>query len=62
MKLIFDSGSDWLMVAGKTCESCGVENKRYDQDRSTFFNERSSTVENRIFGTIFYFKGKQVSD
>ena len=62
MKLIFDTGSDWLMIAGNDCDSCGVENKRYNPAESTFFNERSSTKENRIFGTIFHLKGKQVSD
>lgn len=60
MKLIFDSSSDWIMVEGKDCKNC--KDNKYDQFRSSFFNERSSTESNRRFGTIMHFKGRQVSD
>ena len=60
MELIFDSGSDWLMVEGKDCSTC--DGTTYDTDASIYFNERSSTEENRTFGTIIHLKGRTVSD
>ena len=60
MELIFDSGSDWLMVEGKDCDNC--KGTKYDTSESIYFNERSSTEDNRTFGTIIHLKGRTVSD
>ena len=60
MSLIFDTGSDWLMIEGNDCESC--DNNKYDQSRSTFFNQRSSVIQNRVFGTIIHLQGREVID
>lgn len=35
MKVIFDTGSDWLVIEGKDCENC--KGAKYDPNTSSYF-------------------------
>ena len=60
MKLIFDSGSDWLSVEGTQCESC--KGTKYDESSSAFFQWMTTLTADRRYGTYMHLQGKTVSD
>ena len=60
MQVIFDTGSDWLMIESTDCKTC--EGAKYDWDKSTYFNRRTVVQENRTYGTIIHLQGYRVTD
>ena len=57
--MIFDTGSDWLMIESKECveEGGSCQGNAYDQDESSFFFLKSRWSEARNFGTIISLTG-----
>jgi len=37
MKVLFDTGSDWLLIEGRDCDNC--KGSRYDPNTSSYFSE-----------------------
>lgn len=60
MNVVFDTGSDWLVIEGVDCETC--LGNRYNPDTSAFFAERTSEIIDRTYGSIVHLKGKTVAD
>jgi hypothetical protein len=56
MDVVFDTGSDWVVIKSDQCESCVGD--RYDLSSSVIVNDEIST---RQYGSAF-FKGKEYKD
>ena len=60
IKVLFDTGSDWLLIEGKDCESC--LNAKYDPNTSSYFQKSDLILRSIEYGTFFHVKGKRVKD
>lgn len=60
IKVLFDTGSDWLVVEGRDCENC--LGARYDPNTSTYFETVSQVSHSIEYGSFFSLRGKYVRD
>ena len=60
MKVIYDTGSDWLLIEGRGCESCA--GALYDSNTSSYFSVTNVRVYEKEYGSFVHVKGKQVQD
>lgn len=60
MRVIYDTGSDWMVIEGKDCETC-KENK-FDQSLSPYFEVVRDRIEDKQYGSFIHVKGKEVRD
>ena len=60
MQLIYDTGSDWMVVEGRDCVNC--EGGRYDPNTSSYYEIVDVLTQNLKYGNLFHFKGKEVQD
>lgn len=45
MDLIYDTGSDWVLIEGRDCENC--KNSKYDPNTSSYFIETDIRVKEK---------------
>ena len=60
MKLIYDTGSDLMLVEGRDCEDC--LGNRYDPNTSSYFEYTSAKTNFRKYGNIIHVEGKYSQD
>ena len=58
MKVIFDTGSDWLLVESRDCENC--KGSKYDPNTSSYFSELDVRTKNIEYGSFVHVRGKEV--
>ena len=56
MKVIYDTGSDWLLIEGRGCESCA--GALYDSNTSSYFSVINVRVYEKEYGSFVHVKGK----
>ena len=54
--VIFDTGSDWLLIEGRDCINC--KNNNYDPNTSSLFAEVNMKTQNLEYGSFIHVKGK----
>lgn len=59
MDVVYDTGSDWLVVEDTACETCYGTN--FNTTTSSTFNELSAEEEERLYGSAAL-KGVRVTD
>ena len=59
-RLIYDTGSDWLVVEGADCKKCSGQ--LYDPQASSFFEQVDSRTESKTYGSFMSVKGLTVKD
>ena len=60
MKLIYDTGSDWLVVEGINCPKCN--GNKFDPSESTNFEQVSERKEEKKYGSFVHVTGSEVKD
>ena len=60
MRVIYDTGSDWLLIEGRDCENC--KGSRYDSNTSSYFNTLNITTKQKTYGSFVHVEGKEVQD
>lgn len=58
IKVLFDTGSDWLLVEGRDCETC--KGAKYDPNTSSYFSRIDLVLRSIEYGTFYHVKGKRV--
>ena len=58
--VIFDTGSDWLLIEGRDCTNC--KGNRYDPNTSGYFAETNMRTHNLQYGSFIHVRGKEVYD
>lgn len=58
LKVLFDTGSDWLLLEGRDCESCLAS--KYDPNTSSYFQKTDLILRSIEYGSFFHIKGKKV--
>ena len=51
--VVYDTGSDWIVVEGKSCTNC--PGKNYDPATSTSAKKKNSTLIQRNYGQATFF-------
>ena len=63
MNVIFDTGSDWLVIDGFECTpEKGCDGATYNPESSEFFAERTPEISDRTYGNMIHLRGKTVAD
>ena len=52
MKVVYDTGSDWLLIEGRDCENC--KGSKYDPNTSTYFSTLDIRPEHREYGSFVH--------
>ena len=60
VEVIYDTGSDWLVVEGRDCDDC--LGGRYDPNTSSYFSENDFRLRELEYGSFVHVKGKEVQD
>ena len=60
MKLIYDTGSDWMVVEGRDCKDC--EGARYDPNTSSYYKVKNVLDKPLKYGNYIHLVGKEVDD
>jgi hypothetical protein len=60
MKLIYDTGSDQMLVEGRDCKDC--LGNRYDPNTSSYYREVSPIIKGIQYGNIIHVRSKPVED
>ena len=58
--MIYDTGSDWLVVEGAECKKC--KGQLYDPQASAFFEQVDGRTESKTYGSFMSVKGLTVKD
>jgi hypothetical protein len=58
--VLFDTGSDWLLLEGRDCENC--KGARYDPNTSSYFRELNVLSSSIEYGSFIHVSGKEVQD
>ena len=59
--LIYDTGSDWVVVSSAQCSSCKGSEEKYDPEASNNYLEVGRT-EDKTYGYSMSLKGRTVMD
>ena len=59
MNLIYDTGSDWLVVESAKCSNC---QSNYDPEASDFFVDIGGRNESKVYGSFMRVEGRTVQD
>ena len=60
MKLIYDTGSDLMLVEGRDCEDC--LGNRYDPNTSSYYEIVNPRRSFRKYGNLIHVEGQIVQD
>lgn len=60
MKVIYDTGSDWLLIEGRDCDNC--KGSKYDPNTSTYFDTVDIRKEHKEYGSFVHVEGNRVQD
>jgi len=60
MKVIYDTGSDWLLIEGRGCENC--KGSKYDPNTSSYYTEVDIRTQSKTYGSFMHVEGKEVQD
>jgi len=60
VQVIIDTGSDWLLIEGRECETC--KENRYDPSTSSYFKFLNNRTDTKEYGNKFHIRGRQVED
>ena len=58
MKVIFDTGSDWLLIESRDCENC--MGSKYDPNTSSYYSEVDIRTKIIEYGSFIHVRGKYV--
>jgi hypothetical protein len=58
--VLFDTGSDWLVLEGKDCKNC--KDNKYDPNTSSYFQEGGGIEKYLSYGTFMSVTAKRVQD
>ena len=59
--VVYDTGSDWLVIESEACTSCSNARFRFDHTKSKDFKVSTSNVSDRNYGSA-NLKGFEVKD
>ncbi len=55
MKVIYDTGSDWLIIEGVDCETCN--GNKFDPAQSPYFEKVRERIEDKQYGSFIHIRG-----
>ena len=58
--MIFDTGSDWLVIEGVDCKNCNGNS--FNHTNSTYFERVSGRKEEKTYGSFVHISGQEVKD
>jgi hypothetical protein len=60
MKVIYDTGSDWLLIEGRDCDNC--KGSKYDSNTSSYFKTTKITITEKEYGSFVHVEGRESQD